>query len=91
MKDRTPNRNTPRERLYRRLIEEFPQYAEQMKKSDIRPKSERKRRGQWSWYYQPSVGICVGSPWSMTEVLKEKNWIIYEHGSEISILIYQKE
>lgn len=85
-----PDKNSISEKLFRRLLKEFPEYADEMKQSNVRP--ERiygKENASWSWSYWPFYYLCIGSPWPMKEVMTDKNWSILRENFEISILLYQ--
>lgn len=85
-----PDKNSISEKLFRRLLKEFPEYADEMNESTVRP--ERifgRERAAWSWSYWPFYYLCIGSPWPMKEVAKDENWSILRNNFEISILLHQ--
>ncbi len=83
-----PDKNSPSERLYRRIIAEFPDWKDDMIDSKNRPERER-RKCQWSWSYWPIAQFRIGSSWSMREVLQSKEWTIIRIGCDLDININQ--
>lgn len=65
------------ERLFRRLLIEFPELADEMRASEVRP-SRIYSRGSWNWSYWPVAHIHIGSAWTMAECVKAKKWEILE-------------
>jgi hypothetical protein len=78
------------ERLFNRLVAEFPEFADEMRSSDIRP-SRLRDRCTWTWSYWPAAHISIGSAWTMAECVKDKKWEIFQAKNCYDIEIFLPE